>query len=121
MLKKKNRVKEDSAADIQLRKLSDHYYVAFNSLQNKAEQAIVSNGVIDLYPCGSPDRKNAELNCTKAKCAMVEAIRAYDSAKDSYNKFFCDHYEELINMKDYRKIELTSYRIVEQVWERFFK
>lgn len=121
MFKKKDRVKEDSAADIQLRKLLDHYFAAFNLLQNKTEQAIVSNGVIELYPYGSSDRKRAELDCVKVKCAMVEAISVFDNAKDSYNKFFCDHYNELVNMKEYHKIETNSYNVVEEVWKRFFK
>lgn len=121
MFKKKDKVKADSAADIQLRKLANCYYTTFDLLRNKTEQAIVSNGVIELYPCGSPDRKRVELDCTKAKCAMVEAISTFDNAKANYNKFFRDHYEELVNMREYHKIETNSHNVVEEVWKRFFK
>lgn len=121
MFKKKDKVKADSVADIQLRRLIDCYYTAFDLLRNKTEQAIVSNGVIELYPSGSPDRKRAELDCVKAKCAMVEAISAFDNAKANYNKFFRDHYEELVNAREYHRIEKNSHNVVEEVWERFFK
>ena len=87
-------------------------------LMNAADNVIIKQGVIDLYPEG-PDKKQAVKDCEEAKYKLICAIGYYDARRQESMNYAENHNEELGGF--YANKFLTSHQLIEFIYEKWNK
>lgn len=121
MFGKKNKVNEDTFLDKEIRTCVNSLREFHQMLAAKVEKVIVANGVIDLYPEGSADRRKAIADAAKAKNSMVNTLANYDNLHATLRRLLATDGER--NTTIYWTIDRwsESHEIVEYAYRNFYR
>lgn len=99
-------------------KLLYEVWGARDNLTAKAEQVITCLGVINLYPERSANHAKAISDADSAKCYLVAAIGAYDTARAAYNDYIMENAEKFNAVRG--NWTTTSHEIIEWAYKSYY-
>lgn len=91
---------------------------AMHDLEERVEEVIICNGVIDLYPEGA-DKEAAKKKAEKAKELLLCAIGRYDGIVNQYNDALVSTGRN--TTLDYMPIYPNSHALIEDYYKNFYK
>lgn len=109
----------DTAADRKLKELNSQLYEVNNYLLASAEEVIVTQGVIALYPEGA-DKTAAIKDAEKAKYLLLCRIGEYDGLMREYNERLTKT-ENRETTKEWRNTHSSSHKLIEIAYRNFYR
>ena len=121
MFGKKNKINENTFLDKEIRTCVNSLREFNQMLTAKVEKVIIANGVIDLYPEGSADKRKAIADAAKAKNSMVNTLANYDNLYATLRRLLTANGER--NTTIYWTIDRwsESHEIVEYAYRNFYR
>ena len=121
MFGKKNKANKDTFLDKEIRTCVNSLREFNQMLTAKVEKVIIANGVIDLYPEGSADKRKAIADAAKAKNDMMNTLANYDNLYATLRQLLTTEGERntTIYWTIYRWSE--SHEIVENAYRNFYR
>ena len=117
--KKKSTTISETNQDRLIKRLSEEKFEAMQTLCDRVENVIVSEGVIALYPEGA-DKEKAKHDCELQKKMMLASIGHYDSIRNDYIEA-CMTDSLRISTAGWRSSSKTSHEIIEECYKNFYK
>jgi hypothetical protein len=116
--KRKNKV-TSTLQDRKIKNLQADRYDAWKEVERRAEQVLIRNGAIEMYPEGA-DKEKAKKDAESAKRILISAVAVYDDLCNQYKKAFEEPFER-VTTKDYKCICKPSHEIIEDCYKNFYK